>query len=340
MSNEYVELFGSRPAETYPNTLGYAPYAGIPQGLGAVAGPTTAILAKPLLPPGQKGESVQTHEAFIHAVRTLAADRLDAIEPGQAKVKAAKLVYGRGDHNVRGVCYYGVWANGGKENAEFIEVSALGEENPCQLAGTTIHELGHVLAGHEEGHSKVWQAACGLLGLQDAKASAQEYKAGDFAADLWPAIEALGFPADGSPAFAAGHTPGLLLPKGPRRPVCKAGIGRKGGKSRGAGSGSRLRLYECKCVSDPGNGVTPKARVASDVWQALCGRCNAEFKLVPPKGKTIRPVLEPPTEPIAVDPPVVETPGPDYLTVDMRARLAAAMSKPDPAEWVGSLGAF
>jgi len=44
-----------------------------------------------------------------------------------------------------------------------------------------------------------------------------------------------------SPSFtdAAGLA---ILPK-----PCKLGVGSHGGKSRGVGSGSRLRLYHCQC---------------------------------------------------------------------------------------------
>jgi hypothetical protein len=51
---------------------------------------------------------------------------------------------------------------------------------------------------------------------------------------------------------------------------CSAGVGTKGGKSRGAGSGSRLRKFTCGC------GVI--ARVGRDEFNATCGDCGTAFK--------------------------------------------------------------
>jgi len=53
---------------------------------------------------------------------------------------------------------------------------------------------------------------------------------------------------------------------------CGAGVGAKGGKSRGAGSGSRLRKFVCDC------GVI--ARVARDEFHATCSDCSTAFKRV------------------------------------------------------------
>lgn len=57
----------------------------------------------------------------------------------------------------------------------------------------------------------------------------------------------------------------------PRLRPCPLGIGTRGGKSRGAGSGSRLRLWVCGC-DEP-----VKVRVASDDFRATCERCASSF---------------------------------------------------------------
>ena len=51
---------------------------------------------------------------------------------------------------LRGVTIYSRWANGhGPHDPDpFVEICAAGEESIVQLAGTTIHELAHVVLGH------------------------------------------------------------------------------------------------------------------------------------------------------------------------------------------------
>jgi hypothetical protein len=188
----------------------------------------------------------------------------------RARLADAKLVYGAGHATgARGVTFYGAWANG-TPGHDFLEVCAAGEETTVQVAGTTIHELGHCLAGNTAGHGAEWKAACKVLGLIHAEAAGQSYAPEHFAANVWAAIAALPTPDDGRPTFAA-HRPGpgmIARPATPR--PCPLGVGTRGGRSRGAGSGSRLRLWLCEC------GV--KARVASDVFDATCNRCGTTFK--------------------------------------------------------------
>jgi hypothetical protein len=217
-----------------------------------------------------------TREGWIHQVRALAVSRIPD-EPTRGRLLAAKLVYGAGQGGTRGICYFGAWQGSEQCPVEFIEVAATGEESLVQLAGTTIHETAHVLAGHSAGHGAEWKAACRVLGLVQAEAAGQRYAPEHFAAEIWSAIESMPAPADGRPVFGASGSPLVGLPLGkPRR--CPQGIGTRGGKSRGTGSGSRLRLYVCACISDPKAGITNKVRVASDNFMATCDRCGARFE--------------------------------------------------------------
>jgi hypothetical protein len=206
-----------------------------------------------------------THEEFVHAVRQVVASRV-VDKALRDRLLAAKLVYGSGPQGVRGLTYYGAWRNG--EAQDFLEITAIGEESYVQLAGTTIHELAHSLAGWGSGHGPDWKAAASVLGLNDALAGGQNYQPADFEPSVWAAIEALPHPTDGRPQFRTGGR----VPAKPR--PCPMGVGTRGGKSRGAGSGSRLRLWVCGCVEGtPGR----KVRVASDAWDATCNRCGVKY---------------------------------------------------------------
>lgn len=215
---------------------------------------------------------MSTHEQFVHSVAALAIARLNADET--LKAQAVKLVYGSGPSGTRGVTFYSRWKKAGQTDAvPFVEVSAFGQESWVQVAGTTIHELGHVLAGWSAAHGKDWKAACERLGLRRIKAAGTRYCLAMFAPDLRNAIAMLPRPSDGEPVSPVAGMVGA----GPLGPVtvkgCNVGIGTRGGKSRGKGSGSRLRLWECEC--DP----PVKARVSSDRFRAHCDCCSGAFKL-------------------------------------------------------------
>jgi hypothetical protein len=209
-----------------------------------------------------------THEGFIHTVRALVCQRLHGKE--REKLQQAKLVYGIGGGGYRGITCYEGWEHGGKKG-ELIEIAATGEESPIQLAGTTIHELGHCLCGPGFGHGKEWKAACSVLGL-NAKADGQDYRPEDFDPDLWEDVNAIIELKDGKPLWKDPvAATGLITFTRKIRP-CPLGIGSRGGKTRGPGSGSRLRLWICSC------GI--RARVSSDDFQAICKRCGADFRAV------------------------------------------------------------
>lgn len=211
-----------------------------------------------------------THEQFVHAVADIACSRLSSAD--QCKCKAVKLAYGAGPAGVRGVTYYDKWGKADTK-APFVEISAFNQSSLIQLAGTTIHELGHVLAGWDAGHGPEWKAACEKLGLRGIRAAGTDYKFAMFTKDIRSAIASLPKPNDGEPVGLFGSIGGVhkigLKKAGPK--PCTAAIGTRGGKSRGVGSGSRLRLFQCEC--------TPpiKVRVARDEFDCTCNTCNTVF---------------------------------------------------------------
>jgi hypothetical protein len=221
-----------------------------------------------------------THELFIHAVRdiviayartesTIAEETIDG---DLTRLAHAKLLYGIGDGSYRGICHYGAWQNG-IGNVDVVEIAAITQESWVQLAGTTIHELAHVLAGFGHGHDVEWKDAAVSLGFRKRPdAAGQVYRLALFAPAIRHAVYALAATiGDGSPAFRTygSGLAGLLTMIKPR--PCSAGVGTKGGTSRGTGSGSRLRLWECECARPV------KVRVASDDFKAHCDECGSAF---------------------------------------------------------------
>lgn len=213
-------------------------------------------------------DPITTHENYVRSVAAIVAASASADDA--AKLSGIKLVFGAGEAGLRGVTYYSKWQNGEAPAAPFVEVCAFGKENDCQLAGTTIHELGHVVAGFEAGHGKGWKDACRRLGLRHCHAAGHQYRWADFAPAVRLAINALPKPNDGAPVAVLTNRFGRTVAFKP----CPAGIGSHGGKSRGAGSGSRLRLFECSCVP------AVKARVARDTFSATCDCCQSSFHIV------------------------------------------------------------
>ena len=181
--------------------------------------------------------TIQTHETFITQVAALVSDRLSPAD--RAVLARIKLVYGAGENGVRGVTYYRKWQNGQTEPAPFVEVGAFAEQDWVQLAGTTLHELAHVLAGWGSGHGSNWKEAADRCGLRRALAGGQSYSLATFDPTLRFAIAALQKPTDGTPNASSLAGRGFL----PR--PCGQGIGTRGGKSRGRGSGSRLNKVTC-----------------------------------------------------------------------------------------------
>ena len=220
-----------------------------------------------------------TTERYIHAVRAAIIEWARAegqlTDEQLAKLAATKLLYGIGDGTYRGVCHYEAWATNGTK-VDVVEIAANAQESWVQLAGTTLHELGHVLAGWGCGHGNEWKDCTLSLGFTRRPAAAgQRYHLAMFAPALRHAIYELAKAInDGTPAFrtyglGAGGLAGLF--GGITIKPCSAGVGTKGGKSRGTGSGSRLRLWECGCERPI------KVRVASDTFAAHCDHCGEAF---------------------------------------------------------------
>lgn len=214
----------------------------------------------------------QTHEMFVQAVRNAAVANGTVSGSEATRLMGAKLTYGMGTGSYRGITVFQAWQNGNVSKDDFVEIAASGEESAVQLAGTTVHELGHILAGPSAGHGKDWRAACTRLGLIDPEASGQEYKLGDFDPVLWSDIAKLADPNDGKPVFTHLGVAGYGGVGRSTFKPCPLGVGTRGGKSRGKGSGSRLRLWVCSCPKPV------KVRVSSDAFEATCNLCHSEFK--------------------------------------------------------------
>lgn len=218
--------------------------------------------------------STMTHEQFVRGVaeasiayavakRHVSAEEIETLN-------SIKLVYGAGQAGLRGVTYYHKWnGKGSAAPAPFVEVCAFGQESWVQVAGTTIHELGHVLAGFSAGHDKEWKRSCERLGIRRVKAAGTAYCLAMFAPEVRAVIASMSKPDEGEPVETLLTGPRGGAPKG-----CVMGIGTHGGKSRGAGSGSRLRLFECECVP------AIKVRAARDNLAAHCDCCTAPFHFV------------------------------------------------------------
>lgn len=213
---------------------------------------------------------MQTHEAYIAAVAAAAIECATLTDEQRATLEAVKLVYGSGPNGVRGVTYYGRW-KAGETVAPFVEIAAFGQESWVQVAGTTIHELAHVLS--PGGHGKGWKAACVMLGLRRVQAAGTRYCLAMFAPCLRARIVAMPKPDDGEPVGSLGSLFGRGAGLGAKLKPCIAGIGTRGGKSRGPGSGSRLRLYHCEC------NPPVKVRASTDTLAAHCDHCLANFEL-------------------------------------------------------------
>lgn len=214
-----------------------------------------------------------TRESYLAAARDTILARYAAQPDADAEIlhnlRSVKLVYGVGAPNLRGICYFKGWHDTNGE-MPLIEVTAFGEENRWQLAGTLLHELAHAAAGWKAAHGPEWRKWSERFGLRFPSAAGHVYLPAGFASDLRASLYRLNDPADGEPNLRAGL--GQWTPR--KAPPCPVSIGVRGGRSRGKGSGSRLRLYVCDCEPPV------RVRVSSDDFKAHCDHCAAAFKRI------------------------------------------------------------
>jgi hypothetical protein len=206
--------------------------------------------------------SHQTHEQYVQGVKQLAIGKVAHLPEVADRIRKAKLVYGIGQRGLRGVTHFDQWKHEDCD-CDLAEICAFGEHSDTQLAGTTLHELAHIVAGKGAGHGKAWKEACKLLGLRKCKAAGQQHMNACFDQDIRFALASMPTPQDGRPATAVGNAQFVARP-------CSLGVGTRGGVSRGAGSGSRMRKYVCDC------GVI--VRAARDNLNATCNDCGSAFK--------------------------------------------------------------
>jgi len=226
-------------------------------------------------------DTTTTHEEYLARVRTLAirhATTTGTITEAEAEtLSRARMVYGLGTGRDRGITVYQAWQNGTTDPVSLVEIAATAEESWIQLTGTTIHELGHVLAGWTAGHGPEWKNAAERLGLRHPMAAGQKY----LLSQLEPTVRigahaAAQSLADGNPQFKmALGVQAVQLPTAPR--PCSQGIGTRGGTSRGAGSGSRMRKYVCSCSEHDGKPGPWIVRAATDNLSAHCDICDSAF---------------------------------------------------------------
>lgn len=217
---------------------------------------------------------MRTHEDYIRDVAAFVVMHADLNPSEHDMLAGIKLVYGSGPTGTRGVTFFGRWKSD-EVDRPFVEISAFGQESIVQLTGTTIHELGHVLAGWGAGHGKEWHMACERLGLVRVLAGGTDYKWGtNFAPWVESYARAIEPPCDGEPVRSIASKWPFVFGQGAVIPLkikgCQAGIGTRGGKSRGVGSGSRLRLWQCSCGC--------KVRAASDSLLATHDPCGTKFE--------------------------------------------------------------
>jgi len=221
---------------------------------------------------GDNKDGSQSDSAELHLSRKgylllvmrhiVSAARLNDAE--RKKLLATELLYGVGGSGVYGMCLYDKWFRDGVQDV--IQVSALFGESLLEKWCTIAHELGHVLAGPGTGHGPEWKAAARRLQLINPRATGAA-QLDDLDPVLVEVLQSIPLPTDGAPICDEVASVRNTIRKG-----CSVGVGTRGGKSRGAGFGSRLRLWLCECLRPY------RVRVASNDFHARCLRCGVVFR--------------------------------------------------------------
>jgi len=234
-------------------------------------------MAKPKKP---RAARFKTHDAYIADVARLACRHPGASEDDRNAIRQVRLAYGDGQAGVMGITRFNLWKGPDGQRRHWCAVCATCQpEGSYLIAETVLHELGHAIAGPMGAHGPIWRSACERLGLIDAKAT---YAHGDkpvFSAWMAAQLAKLKEPTEGRPAHtvsgnAIGPPGSPALP--PIRP-CGAGIGTKGGKSRGPGSGTRNALHVCGGCKPP---VKVRAAISKRPLSATCDHCKTSFSRV------------------------------------------------------------
>jgi len=208
---------------------------------------------------------LQTHETFIEAIRQIAISQLSD-DTEIETLKNTRLCYGGTSSSIRGQTRFEQWQNGDIKPADLVVINPCIESSWLQIAGTTLHELGHVLSGIGSGHGKDWKDNCKRLGLQNIMAAGQCYNTESFNSYVWERLLVTYKPTDGKPINYHSDSSNVSF-----KP-CSHGVGSRGGKSRGKGSGSRMKKYICQCEKPV------IIRHAGDNLHAHCDDCSAPFQ--------------------------------------------------------------
>jgi len=206
---------------------------------------------------------IETHEQYIAAVVAAVLLLPSLLPEDRRAIASVRLAYGAGEQGTMGVTMFNRWKSRDGSTRHFVAVCATCQpEGALLLAETVVHELAHARAGWQAGHGPVWVAACARLGLIDAKATYTHNAKPTWSPGLLTALLRLPEPSEGRPVYIPGE-------RAKPRP-CPAGIGTKGGKSRGPGSGSRNKLWQCACGT--------KIRHAGKLLRAKCLDCGGMFR--------------------------------------------------------------
>lgn len=185
------------------------------------------------------------------------------------RITHTKLVYGVGRAGVRGVTYFEAWDDETGTIRPVVELGMFGTRDAVQVACTTVHEFGHVIAGMGAQHGPAWKSATSALGIRKPRQAGQTYYLTTLEPRLRTRITTLIFSLTGKPAFNGGTYSGGSSARG-----CTFG------HAKPARATSPILTYACSCGT----------RISSthDVSAVTCTVCDGSFAPVS-NGKRGRP---------------------------------------------------